>query len=432
MMLAGPMVVGIIATISVSLVDTYFVGKLGTSPLAALSFTFPVTMAVTSLAIGLGAGAASVVSRAVGSDNRDDATRLTTDSLVLASLLVIGISILGFLTIKPLFMLLGAKQETLSMIVRYMQIWYISLPFLIVPMVANSVIRAIGDAFWPSVIMLVSAVINVLTTPILIFGFGPIPALDIEGAAWGTTVARVFTFAFAIWLVVYRERLVTLALPAVNALLNSWYRVAVVAVPAAFGNAVNPIGIALVTAIIASFGESTVAAFGVATRVESFAVIPMLALSAVIGPVVGQNWGAQQVDRVRSALKQSFAACFVWALVLAVTFWLSAEVIASVFTSDAEVSALAAKYLYIVPLSVWGYGWTIVAAGAYNAIGKSITGLGFYLTRTAMFYVPLSFIASMLADSQATFVAIAISNTLAGIVVGYLALHGLKKVECSK
>ena len=207
---------------------------------------------------------------------------------------------------------------------------------------------------------------------------------------------------------------------------------AVVAVPAAFGNAVNPIGIALVTAIIASFGESTVAAFGVATRVESFAVIPMLALSAVIGPVVGQNWGAQQVDRVRSALKQSFAACFVWALVLAVTFWLSAEVIASVFTSDAEVSALAAKYLYIVPLSVWGYGWTIVAAGAYNAIGKSITGLGFYLTRTAMFYVPLSFIASMLADSQATFVAIAISNTLAGIVVGYLALHGLKKVECSK
>jgi Na+-driven multidrug efflux pump len=329
-------------------------------------------------------------------------------------------------------MLLGAKQETLSMIVRYMQIWYISLPFLIVPMVANSVIRAIGDAFWPSVIMLVSAVINVLTTPILIFGFGPIPALDIEGAAWGTTVARVFTFAFAIWLVVYRERLVTLVLPAVNALLKSWYRVAVVAVPAAFGNAVNPIGIALVTAIIASFGESTVAAFGVATRVESFAVIPMLALSAVIGPVVGQNWGAQQVDRVRTALKQSFAACFVWALVLAMTFWLSAEVITSVFTSDAEVSAMAAKYLYIVPLSVWGYGWTIVAAGAYNAIGKSITGLGFYLTRTAMFYVPLSFIASMLADSQATFVAIAISNTLAGIVVGFLALHGLKKVECSK
>jgi putative MATE family efflux protein len=428
-MLAGPMVVGIIATISVSLVDTYFVGKLGTSPLAALSFTFPVTMAVTSLAIGLGAGAASVVSRAVGSDNHDDATRLTTDSLVLASLLVIGISLLGFLTVDILFELLGAQGETRSMIVRYMQIWYLSLPFLVVPMVANSVIRAIGDAFWPSLIMLVSAAINVLATPILIFGFGPIPALDIEGAAWGTTVARVFTFAVAIWLVVYRERLVTWVLPAFSTLLSSWFRIAKVAIPAALGNAVNPIGIAIVTAIIATFGESTVAAFGVATRVESFAVIPMLALSAVIGPVVGQNWGAQKVDRVRLALKQSFAACFVWALVLALTFWLSAEFIVSIFTPNSEVSALAAKYLYIVPLSVWGYGWTIVAAGAYNAIGKSITGLGFYLSRTALFYVPLSFIASMLAGSHATFIAIAVANTLAGIVVGFLALHGLTKIK---
>ena len=124
-----PMVVGIIATMSVSIVDTYFVGKLGTQELAALSFTFPITITIASLAIGLGAGAAAVVSQSIGAKNPKEAKRLSTDSLILATLIVIVVSLLGLATIKPLFSLLGAEGEVLSMIERYMWIWYISMPF---------------------------------------------------------------------------------------------------------------------------------------------------------------------------------------------------------------------------------------------------------------------------------------------------------------
>ena len=119
-----PMIVGIMATMSVSIVDTYFVGKLGTNELAALSFTFPITITIASLAIGLGAGAAAVVSQAMGAKNERQAKRLSTDSLIIATLIVIVISIIGLLTIEPLFMAMGAQGEVLLMIERYMWIWY--------------------------------------------------------------------------------------------------------------------------------------------------------------------------------------------------------------------------------------------------------------------------------------------------------------------
>lgn len=424
--LALPMMFGIIAVLSVSLVDTYFVGRLGTNPLAALSFTFPVTLAVSSLSIGLGAGAASVVSRAIGASDRDDAKALSTAALCLSVLIVIAISTLGYFTIRPLFSLLGAQGEVLDMIVRYMRIWYMTMPFLVVPMVANAIIRAVGDAFWPSLIMVGAAVVNIATTPAFIFGFGPVPALDIEGAAWGTFVARFTTLIFALYIIIKREKLVDFTLPPIRELMSSWWRVLKVAVPAALGNMTNPVGIAVVTAIIAGYSASTVAAFGVATRVESFACIPMLALSSAIGPMAGQNWGAEQKDRVVRALILSYGMCVIWAVVLTAVLWILGPSIAGIFASDATVADEAARYLKIVPMTLWGYGVVIIGAGAFNALGKSVTGFAFYLTRTALLYVPLSFIGSLLAGSEAVYIGIALSNALAGATVAGVSLWWLK------
>lgn len=422
-MLAGPMIVGIVASISVSLADAYFIGKLGTIELAAISFCFPVIMAIMSLAIGLGAGTGSIVSRAVGANRMNKAKRLATDSVVLASILVVLISVLGYLTIEPLFILLGASHDALPLIVRFMRIWYFSMPFLVIPMVANAVIRAVGDAFWPSLMMVCSSIINIILTPILIFGWGPIPAYHIEGAAWGTLIAYVFSLLFASWLLIVRERMIEWSLPVLAEILESWKQMFQVAIPAAVGNAVNPVGIAIVTAMIANFGEATVAGFGVATRIESFAVIPMLALSAVIGPVVGQNWGAQKIERVLLALKQCFKASLIWSVFIALVFWLSAPQLAALFSSESAVQEQAISYLYVVPISVFGYGWSIVAAGAFNAIGKSVTGLASYLIRVALLYVPLSTLAALYTDSQGVFIAISIANGVAGLLLALVSFR---------
>lgn len=429
--LAGPMVFGIVAVLSISLADTYFTGLLGEAEQAALSFTFPVTLTITSLAIGLSAGAASLVSRAVGGDEMGNARRYSTDALFLATVLVIIITVIGYFSIRPIFGLLGAEGEVLDLIERYMQVWFYSMPFLVVPMVANGIVRAVGDAFWPSLIMIGSAIVNIATTPIFTFGWGPIPAMDIEGVGWGTFLARVLTLIFGLFIVIRRENLVDFAIPELGTLVKGWGEVLRIGLPAAFGNAVNPIGIAVVTAIIATFGASTVAAFGVATRIESFASIPMLALSSAIGPMSGQNWGAGNKDRVRKTLLLCYKICVGWALILAILFYFAGEPIAGLLAANNAIAQDAALYLKIVPISLFGYGIAIVTAGMFNALGRSVTGLGVYLARTMMLYVPLAWIGSLIAGEAAIYVGIAIANGLAGLIVAIFALRWLKKTEIS-
>jgi putative MATE family efflux protein len=426
--LAGPMMFGIAATMSVQLVDTYFVGKLGTNPLAALSFSFPIAFTLASLSIGLSAGAASVVSRAVGRGHRRRTRRLAADSMLLTTGVMILLTAAGLATSSPVLRLLGAEDEVLAMAASYMWIWYFSLPFLSVTMVANAMVRACGDASAPSTIMVASALFNLLATPLLVFGAGPVPALGIEGAALATLGARILSAACAIYLVTWRDRLVVSFRRGVRRFVKSAGNVASIGLPAAIGNASNPFGIAVATAAVAVLGSETVAAFGVATRIEAFAIIPMLALSASIGPVVGQNWGASRADRVERALKTAYAMSALWSVVLAAVFWLAGQPLAEAFASEPDVADEAARYLWIVPISLWGYGIAITAAGGFNGLGKPLFALGYSLTRIAAFYVPLVWIAARIDGSTTVYTAIAVANGLAGLVVAFDSIRQIRRL----
>lgn len=425
--LAAPMVVGVIAILSVSLVDTYFVGRLGTDALAALSFTFPVTFTLSSLSVGLGAGASSVLSRVLGAQDATRAKRITTDSIVLALLVVTLACTAGYFTIRPLFGLLGARGDVLDLVERYMEIWFISMPFLVIPMVTSAMIRATGDGFWPSVVMVQAALINVVLTPMFIFGWGPIPRMEIEGAAISSLIARATTLIFTLYLVAIREKLLTLRPPSLDEAIESWREVLSVAIPAAAGNMISPIAVGVVTAFIATYGEQTVAAFGVGTRIEAFAAIPMLALSSAIGPVAGQNWGAKKPERSTRALRLSFGVCVAWSGVLSVVFFLFGDAIAGLVASDAAVRAQAASYLRFVMPSLWGYGLTIVAAAAFNGIGRAERGFAYYTVRCLVFYVPAAALATRLGGPIAVFIAIAVSNVLAGLSVATYAMRWLSR-----
>lgn len=427
--LAGPMALGIFAGMTVALVDAYFLGRLGTEELAAISFTFPVVFTVMSVSIGLGAGAASVVSRAIGKGDREEVRRLATDSIGLAVVVVAIVSTLGWLTARPLFAALGAEGEVLHHVVGYMRIWYVGMVFLVVPMVANNILRAGGDAVVPSAIMVAVAVINLALDPLLIFGLWGLPRLEVEGAAWASLIARAVTAVISLGVLIGRERLIAFAVPPMATLVASWRRVLSIGLPAAFGNAVNPLGIALVTALIAGFGTSSVAAFGVATRIEAFAAIPMLALSAAIGPVAGQSWGAGRCERVPRALRVAYAFCAAWSVAAAAAFWLSAPAVARLFTDEPAVAEEAAAYLRIVTITAAGYGVVVIAAGAYNALGRPMTALGYHLLRTAALYVPAAWLAARLGGPAAVFWAIAAANLAAGLLVAWRSERWLAQAD---
>lgn len=412
-----PMVAGIVAVMSVSLADTYFLSRLGTVPLAAVGFAFPVTLAIMSFGIGLGAGTASVVSRTLGGGNRDDARRLATDALLLALTLAAVFVAVGLLLVRPLFALLGAEGAVLDQVVAYMRIWIFGLPFLVVPMAANQVIRANGDARIPGATMIIAALINFALDPALIFGWWIFPRLEIEGAAWATVAARMATFCIALSVVAFKEKMLSFARPAAAELARSWRRVAAIALPAAAGNMVNPLGITVVTGILAVYGAETVAAFGVGAKVMHFVNIPMLALSAAIGPLAGQNWGAAKRKRVQRALRSAFVFCLGWASFAAAVFWLWGDAVAGWFASERSVAAIVQDYFAIVPLTTAGYGVTIIAAAAFNALGMPLKGLAAYLMRVALLYVPFTWAASLVVERLGAFYAIGAANAISGVAI---------------
>ena len=410
-----PMVWGVFAVIAFNLVDTFFVAKLGTNELAAMSFTFPVVTVLGSISMGLGTGTSSVVARAVGQGDRQTVKRLTTNSLTLSVLIVAVFVAIGLLTLDPLFRLLGAEDALLPLIREYMLVWYLGMVFLVVPMVGNSAIRAAGDTTIPSAIMTISAGVNILLDPLLIFGFGPIPAMELQGAALATVIARATTLVASLMVLHYRERMLLWCLPTWDTVRGCWRSILAVGLPAAASNMVSPVAIGFITRLMAGYGPAAVAGFGIASRVESFSLIAILALTASIGPFVGQNWGAKSYDRVVTALNLSFRFCLVYGVVVAALLAIFAVPIARVFNTNLEVVSISRQYLTIVPITYVAAGAIYIASSTFNALGKPVPSLVMTFSRMLVFYVPLAYLGSWLFGVTGVFAAAAIANAAVGL-----------------
>ena len=410
-----PMLVGIFSMLAFNLVDTFFLGRLGTEPLAAISFTFPVVMAIGSVALGLGVGAAALVSRAIGTGDDAQVRRLTTDSLALA-LVIVGVFIIfGLLTLEPMFRMLGADETTLPLIRQYMVIWYPGMIFVVVPMVGNNAIRATGDTKTPSLIMLSAVMVNVVLDPILIFGLGPAPALGIQGAAIATVFARATTLIIAIWVLYFREKMITLKPPPIREALSSWGRLLYIGLPAAATNMVLPVGLGIVIAMVAVFGQEAVAGLGVASRVETFALVLIMALSSVLGPFTGQNWGAGRIDRIKEAIRLSQGFALVWGALTFLALMLFARPLASVFNDDPAVINTIVLYLTVVPISYGLFGVLQLSNTALNTLNRPLHAGALMVLRMFVVYVPLAYAGSRIMGIQGVFGAAAIANIVAGV-----------------
>lgn len=417
-----PMIAGIMGMVAFNLVDTFFVGQLGTAELAALSFTFPVVLVVSSLAMGIGIGASAVISRAIGQGDQEEVRRLTTDSLILGLICVAALSVIGLSTIDPLFRALGATDETLPLISSYMRIWYLGMVFVVVPMVGNNAIRATGDTKTPSAIMLVAVAVNTVLDPLLIFGIGPFPRLELAGAAIATVCARTTTMTVALWVLGRRERMLTAARPSMSALWQSWKRILYIGVPTAATRAITPFAVGVVTRLTSAYGPAAVAAFGVASRIEFFCLTVIFALATVLTPFVGQNWGARRFGRIRKAFTLSSRFAIGWGLFSWLALAVLAQYIAPVFNDDPAVTAGIVSYLRIVPLGFGMLGVFHVVTTMLNALNRPLTSAG--LTAAEMFglYIPFALIGSHLYGLPGLFAGLGLAYLVAG-ASAYVALR---------
>jgi len=414
-----PMIAGHFAIIAFNVADTYFVAKLGTRELAAMSFTFPVAMFIVSLTLGLGAGTGSVVSQAIGSGDSEGTRRLATDSLILALGIAAGVSAAGVATIRPVFRLIGAGPEILPLIEDYMTVWFIGAPLLVVPMVGNYAVRATGDVFFPSVVMIAGSCVNVVLDPLLIFGLGPFPRLELRGAAIATVFGRMVTMTVALLVLRFRHRLISFSRPRLGEMWRSWRRVVSIGAPAAATNALMPACMFVITRIVAGFGADAVAAVGTGGRILGFATLPLMSLSAVLIVFAGQNWGAQQVDRVAAGRTICFRFALVWGLVCVAVFAVAAKPIARLFSDDPAVLEKIALYLWIVPLGVGAGAIPRLAGMIFNGVNRPLHAVKINVLFMLGMLVPASWLGSVTFG----FVGILIGNVAANILAG-LTSHG--------
>ncbi len=414
--MAGGMIFGMFAMSAFNATDTFFVGQLGPVDLAAMSYTFPVVMIIGSISLGLGTGLSSTVSRAIGSGDHHKVQRLTSDGLLLSLLIVALLALVGLLTIEPLFRALGASGETLEKIKTYMMIWYIGTPFVVIPMAGNNVIRATGDTLTPSLIMIISVVINITLDPLLIFGIGFFPEMGIAGAALATVFARFTTLVFSLYILSHREKLLTFERPKTMELKENWKNIASVGVPAGLVQAINPLSLSIITRILSQFGDETVAGFGAASRIEMLVMMVPVSLSTVIAPFTGQNWGARNYRRIREGIRFASFISLLWGTISFGLFLLLAEPVVRLFNSNPVVISAGSDYLKIAAISYGFLGVLLNSSQAFNAMGKPLYAASVTLTKAFVLNVPLALAGAYLMGTQGVFAATFIANTAAGML----------------
>ncbi|WP_417665407.1 MATE family efflux transporter [Pseudidiomarina sp.] len=420
-----PVIIGVMTLISFNVVDTFFVGMLGTDPLAAVSFTFPVTFTVVSLAIGLGIGTSAVIARKRGSGREEHARFDGTTALTVSALLVMALALIGYLLMDPIFSLLRAQERLLPYIHDYMTIWFIGSVLLVTPMVGNAVLRASGDTRTPSLIMASGGLLNAIFDPIFIFGLGPIPAMGVQGAALASLVSWIIGTFLVLWYLKYKKLLAFRA-PADASWLRSARQILSIGVPAAGANMLTPLAMAVITAIIAAYGAPAVAAFGVGSRLESLASVIILALSMSLPPLISQNFGAQSFDRVGAAYRVAIRSVLIVQLIIYGLLIATAPWVAAAFTDDPEVARLIRLFIYIMPLGYGLQGVIILTNSSLNALHRPMNALALSVVRLFVMFVPLSWIGAVLYDIPGLFIGGVIANIFTAIIAWFWFQRGLK------
>ena len=413
-----PMSIGMFALLVINLVDAFYIGKLGVMELSAISFAFPVLFTLMSFNIGIAIGASASISKLIGQGDFYKAKKTITNIFLLIFVLMSLISIFFYFINNYIFSLLGAHGETLELINMYMSTWYIGSPFFACLVIGNSILRANGDGIKPSLIIIATSLINAILDPIFIFGFGPIEAMGIKGAAIATTISYIVGMNIMIT-TIKREKLLSTPSRDYQLFFKFCFPILIIGLPAAFTMMLSPIVLSYINKIVSTHGAEAVAAFGVGLRIESLATVGIIAISSSLTPFIGQNLGANQHERIKKAINYCILLSGVWGLFVALPLLIYRNEFSSLFSTDTQVRLHLISYLKIISLSYIFWGWSNIASAAFNGYQKPFIAAFIFLSRLFIITVPLVIIFNYYFGLVGIFYSIMLSNIISGVISIY-------------
>ncbi len=409
-----PMMFGVLALMSYQLVDSAFIGQLGVRPLAVVGFTIPIAQLIIGIQVGLGIATTAVISAALGAEKCNEARQLAT-LVVLSGFVLIAILALAiWFGRTQLLHLLGGDDSLLPLVRTYWLPWLISAWLGAMLYFGYSIFRANGVTMIPGMVMVVTSLVNVGLDPLFIFALD----MGIAGAAWATICA--FSLGcIVIYGQIFQRGWLEIP-PSWQMARTGLARLYAFMAPAMVSQFIPPLSAIAATSIVAAYGESVVAAWGLGIRLEFFSIVAVLGLTMAMPPMIGRFRGAQDYGQIQNLIRIAVIFVLLWQAAVAV-FWLSVSgILGQLLTSDAAIDGILQDYLWRVPLSYGPLGVCMVLVSSVNAMGMPIRALLISALRLLGCYLPCLWLGAEFGGVDGLFFGAMLGNFAAGMMAWWV------------
>jgi putative MATE family efflux protein len=370
--LSLPIVITNLLQTAYNLVDTFYLGQYSTTALAAISFGFPLVFLLISLGLGLSVAGSVLVAQNTGAGDERQAEYAAAQTVTFSFVLAAILGAIGWVVVDDLLRLFGAEPATLVAATGYLRVIAVGLPLMFGFIVFISLMRGYGDTVTPMVVMFGSVVLNIALDPFLIFGWWVFPELGVQGAAYATVFSRAVAMAAGLAIMFQGTRGIKIHVRDMRPDFGYARKILRIGVPASIEGTGRAISVNALFLVVGGFSTVVVAGYGIGIRIFSVIFLPAIAVSQGVETMVGQNIGAERVDRASTA--SQFAAKWMFVLLGAagVLIFLVPRPIAAVFTNDPAVVDVAADFLRYVSLTFGFIGVMRAYTGAFRGAGHTL------------------------------------------------------------
>jgi putative MATE family efflux protein len=409
---------GLMAMFMVDLADLFFLSMLKqTEVTAAIGFAGTLAFANLSMSLGIGIAAAALVARNLGAGNQDVARQFAGSTLMFAMLISAVFTVFAAIFAEPTLRLLGADGEALRLAKLFL--WTLTPGFILLAgaVCCSFILRALGDPRRAMYITLSAAVVTIILDPIAIFVFG----WGIQGAAVANVVSDVMAFGLGLYgLVRVHKFLPPLKL---SSLIRDFWPIWAIAFPAILTQLATPFSNAYITYVVAPFGNEAVAASAIIGRLIPVAFGIIFSLSGSVGPIIGQNFGAQKFERVRQTLKDGMLFSAVYTLITSALLFLFRHQIAEAFHASGRTTEIVVFFCCFIAIS-WAFaGAQFVANAAFNNLGRPTLSTWYNWGKATLGTIPFAMIGAHYWEAEGVLIGTAIGSIVFGVASSIAAFR---------
>lgn len=411
-----------------NVVDSFYAGRVSTSALAALALSFPIFFIIIAVSEGIARGSSALIANAIGAKDDEKESHLSTQIFSLGLICAATLTAIGLFAAEPLFKILGASGDYLELATGYVTPLFWGAIFFLLSSMSNAILLAHGDSKTFGKVLVAGFLLNLILDPWFLYGGLGLPPLGVPGIALATVVIQAIGAIFLFFTVLKRGYIELGPIFHQRPRPEIYREILRQGVPTSFNMMSVALGFFVTTYYLKFYGEASVAAFGVGTRIEQIALLPAIGLGAAIVSVVGQNNGAGKIDRVRECMNVCVKYGLIIILIASILIFTFATPLVRLFTADEEVIKIGANYTRIAAFIQWAYVMSFVHIGFLQAIKRPMYGFVESVARKiilplGVFYVAVRVLDASLNGFWFSMVAVNVVMTIVTVIYAQSVLR---------